>query len=101
MQVCSVVAGYRAQGLGHAFEAAMTTKSHGDQDVVAPARLQVVEHFHPELGPLGVLYPYAQDVFAAVGQHAQSQVDGLAAHHVIFPNLHPQGVEEDHRVHRL
>ena len=66
-----------------------------------PARLQVVEDLHPELRALGVLDPQAQDVLAAVGQDAQRQVDRLVAHHGVLADLHPQGVEEHHRVHRL
>jgi hypothetical protein len=55
-----------------------------DQDVGHAAGLQVVEHLEPELGAFGVLDPQAQDVARAVGQHPQSQVDGLVAHHRVL-----------------
>ena len=61
---------HRGRRLGHALQAV----GHGDQDVIDAAGLQVVEHLHPELGPLGVLDPDPQDVARAVGQHAQRQV---------------------------
>jgi len=37
----------------------------------------------------------------AVGQDAQRQIDGLVLHHGILANLDPQGIEEDHRIHRF
>jgi len=46
------------------------------------------------LGSLSVLDPQAEDLAGAVGTHAQGQVDGLVAHHVVLPDLDPQGVEE-------
>ncbi|MCY1529164.1 hypothetical protein D9M68_642970 [compost metagenome] len=88
---------HRRQRFGHAPQAV----GDGNEDVIDPAGLQVVEHLHPELGTLGALDPQAQDVARAVGQHAQGQVDGLVAHHRILLDLHTQGIEEDHRVHRL
>ena len=86
-----------AQGLGHALE----TICQGNQDVVDPPGLHVVEHLHPELGFLGAFNPQAQDVAAAVGQHAQGQLNGHVANDGVFLDLHVQRIEEHHRVHRL
>jgi len=50
----------RRQRLTHAFQAV----GHGDQDqdVLAPARLEVREDLHPEFRDVGLLDPDAQDV---------------------------------------
>ena len=72
-----------------------------DQDVGHAAGFQVVEHPQPEFGPLATLDPQPEDVASAVGAHAHGQVDRLVAQYVVLLDLDPQGVEEDHRIHRF
>uniref|UniRef100_A0A915JK06 Uncharacterized protein n=1 Tax=Romanomermis culicivorax TaxID=13658 RepID=A0A915JK06_ROMCU len=80
-------------GLGQPLQAI----DHGDQDVLAAARLEFVEHLEPELGALGLLDPEAQHVALAVGLDAQGQIDGLVADHAVVADLDPQRIEEHHR----
>ena len=87
----------RAQGLWNTLE----TIGDGDQDVPDSAGLEVVEHLQPEFSSLGVLDPDPQDVARAIGQHAEGEVNRLVAHHRLLADLHPQRIEEHHRIHRL
>ena len=88
---------HRRQRLGHALQAI----GDGDQDVGHAPGLQIVEDLHPELGAFGAFDPQPENVARAVRQDAQGQIDGLVAHHGVLANLDPQGVEEDHRIHRF
>lgn len=72
-----------------------------DQDVLATAGLEFVEHLEPELRALGLLDPQPEHVALAVRLDAQGQVHSLVAHHAITADLYAQCVEEDHRIHRL
>jgi hypothetical protein len=74
---------------------------HGDQDVLTAARPEFIEHLEPELRPFGLLDPQAQHVALAIGLNAQGQIDCLVADHAVVADLHPQGVEEHHRIHRF
>jgi len=97
MHVCTVVLVRRRNRLSQPLQAV----DHGDQNVVAAACAQLVEHLEPELGSLGLLDPNPQNLARAVGQHPQSEVDGLVPHHRVVADLHPQAIEEHYRVHRL
>ena len=93
----------RRFGIDHGERLAHALQAVGDrdQDVVAAACLQVVKDLHPELGAFGAFDPQTENVPRAVGQHAQGQIDRLAANHGIFPDLHPQRIEKDHRIHQF
>src|SRR5271166_3241563 len=88
---------HRAQRLRHPFQAV----GHRNQNVVDAADLEVIEHLHPELGPFGSLDPNPRNVARAVPLHAERQIHRLVAHHPVFADLHPQRVEEHHRIDRL
>jgi hypothetical protein len=53
---------------------ALEAVGYSDQDVNDAARLQVVDHLHPELRFLSVLDPQARNFARAVGQNAQSKL---------------------------
>ena len=72
-----------------------------NQDVLAAARLEIAEHLHPEFRAFCVLDPQAEDVAAAVREHREREVDGLAADRRFLTNLDPQRIEEHHRIHPL
>src|SRR5690606_14448427 len=72
-----------------------------DQYVADAAAAQLVKHLQPELGALGLLDPDAQHVTGAIGQHAERQIDRFVAHDRVVADLHAQGIEEHHRIHRF
>src|SRR5215475_8553959 len=76
-----------------------------DQHAYVPdtAVLDLRQHAEPELGafPVAVLPgPQAEDVPLAVHGDAQGQVDGPVGD-LALADLHVNGVDEDHRVHRI
>lgn len=66
---------HRRDGLGEALEAV----NDRDQDVVNASGLEFVHDPEPELSAFGLLDPQAQDLLAAVGLDAQSQVKRLCS----------------------
>src|ERR687894_552475 len=53
------------------------------------------------LAPSFCSSPEPQDFLAAVGAHAERDVDGLVAHHPLVADLDPQCVEKDQRIDRF
>jgi len=67
----------------------------------AHAGLEVVHHPQPELGSFGVLDPDPQDLLLAVDADTDRQVGGLVLDRALVADLAHDGVEEDHRPHRI
>ena len=65
----------RRRGIGGLQRFAHAFQSVGDldEDVFAPARLQVVEHLQPKLRAFCLLDPNSEDVAGTVGQDGQPQ----------------------------
>src|SRR5471030_2232094 len=74
---------------------------HGDQHVLDSTVLQFGHDAQPELSPLSLLNPNAQDFLGAVGAHAQRQIYRLVLDRALVANLNPQRVEEYQWIHGL
>src|SRR3954465_12010771 len=83
--------------LGEALQAV----DDGDQHVLDAAVFQLVHDAQPELGALVLFEPQPQDFLAAVGAHAERDMDSLVAYQSFVADLDPQRVEKDQRVDRF
>src|SRR5207342_1440324 len=77
-------------GLGETLQAV----DDGDQNVLDPTGLQFVHDAQPEFGAFGLFDPDAENLFGAVRQQAQRNIDRLVAHEAFVADLDPDGVEE-------
>src|SRR5262249_21933921 len=87
----------RRDRLGKALQAV----DHGDEDVVDAAPFELVDDLEPELGTFALLDPKAEDVLLAVGIEGQRHVNGFVPDQAFVPDLDPQGIEKDHRIHGI
>ena len=98
MQVCSVVRGNTAASASlMPLRPSVTAMRMSWQ----PRTLRSREDLHPEFRPLGLLDPDAQDVPGPVRQDREREIHRLAPDGRLLANLDAQGIEEDHRIHRL
>ena len=97
MQVCTVVCEDSRDCLGETLE----TIDYGDQHVLDAAVLDLVHNAQPEFSALVLFEPKPQDFLAAVGAHAERNVDSLISYQPFVADLDPQRVEEDQRVDTL
>ena len=90
MQVCTIACGNTAvdDHLREAFEPI----DDGDQHVLDAAVFQLVHDAQPKFGALVLFEPKPQDFLAAVGAHAERDMDGLIAHQSLVADLDPQRV---------
>src|SRR4029453_7471568 len=88
---------YRRDRLWEALE----TIDHRDQDVAGAAVANLAHHPQPELRPLGLFDPKAQDLLVTRAAHADGQVHRLVLDHPFVADLHSYSVEEHDRVCRL
>ena len=98
MQVCSVVAGNTAPSASlMPLRPSVTAIRMSWQPRVFRSVKTFIQNFAPSVCSIQM----PEDVARAVGQHAERQVDRLAAHHRFVANLDAQRVEEHDRIHRL
>ena len=71
---------------------------NGDQNVRDAAVLELGHHPHPELGALGLLDPYSQNLLGAVRLDAKGDVDRFVPDKPLVPDLHPDRIEKDQRI---
>src|SRR3954452_17151297 len=83
--------------LGEALQAV----DDSDQHVLDAAVFQLVHDAQPELGALVLFEPQPQDFLAAVGTHAERDMDSLVAYQSFVADLDSQRVEKDQRVDRF
>src|SRR3954465_3840434 len=83
--------------LGEALQAV----DDSDQHVLDAAVFQLVRDAQPELGALVLFEPQPQDFLAAVGTHAERDMDSLIAYQSFVADLDSQRVEKDQRVDRF
>jgi hypothetical protein len=83
--------------LGKAFESVAADEDH----VFDAPVTEFGDHPQPELGTLGGLQPDAQHVLAALDVDADGDVCCLVAHGAFVADLAHDGVEIDHRIHRV
>jgi hypothetical protein len=81
-------------GVGEAFEAI----DDGEHDILSAAVPDLVHDTQPELGAFILLDPHAEHFLAAIGAHAQRNVDRLGADHALVADLDPDRIEEDERI---
>ena len=70
-----------------------------DEKVTQATIAQLGQHREPELRPLGLGDPHAQSMLATLHVHPDDQVRDLDRHHASVPDLDPQPVDVDDRVH--
>src|SRR6185369_1178600 len=80
---------------------ALQAVDNGDQHVLDAAVLELVHDAQPEFGALVLFEPKPQDFLAAVGAHAERDMDGLISYQSFVADLDPQRVEKDQRVDLL
>ncbi len=98
MQVCSVVAGNTAPSAsGIPFSPSVTAIRMS----LTPRVLRSLNTFIQNFAPSVVSIHRPENLARAVAPHAQRQIHRLVAHHALFADLHPQSVEEHHRIDRL
>src|SRR3954468_18010195 len=98
MQVCTVACGKTAViASGKPLQAV----DDGNQHVLDAAVFQLVHDAQPELGALVLFEPQPQDFLAAVGAHAERDMDSLVAYQSFVADLDSQRVEKDQRVDRF
>jgi hypothetical protein len=99
MRVCTTVPGKAALiASGKPFSPSTT-----DQYVLDTGVPELVHHREPELRPLVLGDPHAQDLALPVSGDAEREVDGLVSADpaVLVADLHPERVEDHHRVDRV
>ncbi len=84
----------RLQGLGKALQSI----HHRDQNVPQSPRLELVQHVEPELGPLVLAQPQAENVLVAPFVHADRQIRRPSGHRSGVPHLDVDRVQIHDRV---
>jgi hypothetical protein len=88
---------HRGYRFGEAFEAV----NNGDEDIVDPARLEVVDNLEPNFAPSVCSIQSPRTVLLAVRIEGKRHIDSLVLDQAFVANLDPQGVEEHNGIDRV